>query len=187
VETISTTSFQRDNELSDSADDLSPPSLGAPLLLYVSASQSSVSASLVQEKVDEGINKQMQMYFVSEVLGPSKRNYTEMEKFQHTVLMDSRKLRHYFQCHNIIVPSTQSLKDIIRNREASRQIVKWDVQLNKFIIDFVHRSSISLLIRVLVHKMKLAHRMKLSGHSSVMVHGDPSRLVPQLLSSQHPK
>jgi hypothetical protein len=36
---------------------LSPPSPGAPLLLYVSASQSTVSAALVQEVVDEGIKK----------------------------------------------------------------------------------------------------------------------------------
>jgi hypothetical protein len=34
----------------------------------------------------------MHVYFVSEVLGPSKRNYTEMEKVVYVVLMASRKL-----------------------------------------------------------------------------------------------
>jgi hypothetical protein len=58
------------------------------------------------------------------------------------VLMASRKLRHYFQAYHIIVPSSQPLKDIMRNREATRRIGKWAAELNKFAIDYVHRSSI---------------------------------------------
>jgi ribonuclease HI len=56
--------------------------------------------------------------------------------------MASRKLRHYFQAYHIIVPSSQPLKDIMRNREATRRIGKWDAELNEFTIDYVHRSSI---------------------------------------------
>jgi hypothetical protein len=96
---------------------LFPPSQGAPLLLYVSTSQSIVSATLVQEVVNEGVKRQMHVYFVSEVLNLSKRNYIEMEKVLYVVLMASRKLRHYFQSHNFIMPSSQPLKDIIRNKE----------------------------------------------------------------------
>ena len=121
---------------------LYPPSPGAPLLLYVSASQSTISVALVEEVVNEGVKRQMHVYFVSEVLNLSKRNYIEMEKVLYAVLMASRKLRHYFQSHNFIMPSSQPLKDIIRNREASGQIGKWVVELNEFIVDFVHISSI---------------------------------------------
>jgi hypothetical protein len=39
-----------------------------------------MSAALVQEVVEEGVKRQMHVYFVFEVLGPSKRNYKEMEK-----------------------------------------------------------------------------------------------------------
>jgi hypothetical protein len=60
-----------------------------------------------------------------------------MKKVLYAVLMASRKLRHYFQSHNIIVPSSQPLKDIITNREASGQIGKRAAKLNEFIIDFV--------------------------------------------------
>jgi hypothetical protein len=58
------------------------------------------------------------------------------------VLMASRKLRHYFQAYNIIVPSSQPLKDIMRNKEATGRIRKWATELNEFSIDYVHRSSI---------------------------------------------
>jgi hypothetical protein len=121
---------------------LTPPSLGAPLLLYVAASHSAVSAALVQEKLDGQVKKQAPVYFVSEVLSLSKKNYTELEKVLHAVLMASRKLRHYFQAYRIIVPSSQPLKNIMSNKEAIGRIGKWAAELNEFIIDYVHRSSI---------------------------------------------
>jgi ribonuclease HI len=120
---------------------LTPPSLGAPLLLYVVASHSAVSAAFVQEKLDGQVKKKAPVYFVSEVLSLSKKNYTEL-KVLYTVLMASRKLRHYFQAYHIIVPSSQPLKDIMRNKEATGRIGKWAAELNEFTIDYVHRSSI---------------------------------------------
>jgi hypothetical protein len=55
---------------------LTPHASGAPLLLYVAASHSAVSAALVQEKLDGQAKKQAPVYFVYEVLSPSKKNYT---------------------------------------------------------------------------------------------------------------
>jgi hypothetical protein len=60
----------------------------------------------------------------------------------YVVLMASRKLRHYFESYHIIVPSSQPLKDIIRNREDTGRVGKWATELNEITIDFVHRSSI---------------------------------------------
>jgi hypothetical protein len=117
---------------------LTPPAPEAPLLLYVAASHSLVSAVLVQEKLEGQIKKQAPVYFVSEVVSLSKKNYTELEKVLYAVLMASRKLRHYFQAYHIIVPSSQPLKDIMRNREAIGRIGKWAAELNKFNIDYVH-------------------------------------------------
>lgn len=84
----------------------------------------------------------MSIYFVFEVLGPSKQNYLEMEKVLYVILMAYRKLRHYFQLYNITVPLPQPLKYIIRNREAIAQVGKWTAELNEVVIDFVHHSSI---------------------------------------------
>jgi hypothetical protein len=121
---------------------LTPPSPGASLLLYVAASHSAVSATLVQDKQDGQVKRQAPVYFVSKVLSLSKKNYTELEKVLYVVLMASRKLQHYFQAYHIIVPSSQPLKDIMRNREATGRIGKWATELNEFFIDYVHRSSI---------------------------------------------
>jgi hypothetical protein len=66
------------------------------LLLYVAASHAVVSATLVQERQGDQAKKQVPVYFVSEVLSPSKRNYTELEKVLYVVLMASKKFQHYF-------------------------------------------------------------------------------------------
>jgi hypothetical protein len=110
--------------------------------LYVASSHAAVSAALVQEKKEGRGRKQMPVYNVSEVLSASKTNYTEIENVLYVVLMASRKLQHYFQAYHIIVPSSQPLKDIMRNIEATGRVGKWVAELNEFTIDFVHRSSI---------------------------------------------
>jgi hypothetical protein len=85
---------------------LTPPAPGAPLLLYVAASHSAVSAAFVQEKFEGQIKNQAPVHFVFDVLSLSKKNYTKLEKVLYAVLMASRKLRHYFQAYHIIVPSS---------------------------------------------------------------------------------
>jgi hypothetical protein len=104
---------------------LTPPSSETPLLLYIAASHAAVSAALVQEKQEGQARKQVPVYFISKVLSASKKNYTKIEKVLYVVLMASRMLRHYFQAYYIIVPSSQTLKDIMRNREATRRVGKW--------------------------------------------------------------
>jgi hypothetical protein len=65
---------------------LCPPEPKSPLLLYVSTSNSVVSAVLVQEK-EEGKLKQILVYFASEALSGSKLFYSELEKIAYAVVM----------------------------------------------------------------------------------------------------
>jgi hypothetical protein len=56
--------FQELKDYLSNMTKLCPPELKSPLLLYVSASNSAVSAVLVQEKEEEGKLKQIHVYFV---------------------------------------------------------------------------------------------------------------------------
>ena len=111
----------------------------ATLLLYVAAAPSAVNAVLVQEKQVDGKKKQSPVYFVSKALTPTKSNYSEIEKIAYVVVMALHKLRHYFQAHKIMVPSSQPLNDVLRNRESSGRIGKWAAEQNEFVLDFIHR------------------------------------------------
>jgi hypothetical protein len=95
------------------------------LLLYISASHSAVSAALVLEKEIEGSLRQVPVYFVSAALSGSKLFYSKLEKIAYAVIMSSRKLRHCFEAHRLVVVTNQPLHDLFNNREASSRISKW--------------------------------------------------------------
>ena len=69
-------------------------------------------------------------------------NYYEIEKIAYTILTSSRKLKHYFQAHEIIVPSAQPLNDIFSNKEVSGRIGKWATELSQYSINYVARTTI---------------------------------------------
>jgi hypothetical protein len=121
---------------------LTSPDLRETLLLYTSASQKAISAALVVERDIEGTRKQFPVYFASEALAGSKLHYSELEKIAYAVIMASRKLRHSFEAHKIIVISDQPLHDLLHNREASPRIAKWASKLSELVVDFENRTSI---------------------------------------------
>ena len=98
---------------------MTSPDPKATLLLYVSTSPSAVSAALVVERLIEGHLKQLPVYYVLEALSNSKLFYSELEKMAYAVVMASRKLRHYFEGHRMIVVTSQPIHDFFHNREAS--------------------------------------------------------------------
>jgi hypothetical protein len=65
-----------------------------------------------------------------------------LEKIAYAVIMDARKLRHYFEGHRIRVITNQPLSGLFTNREASTRIIKWGAKLSEYIVDFERRSAI---------------------------------------------
>jgi len=112
------------------------------LLLYISASNSAVSAALVLEREIKGHQKQIPIYFVSEAQSGSKLFYSELEKIAYAVIMSSRKLHYYFEAHKILVVTNQPLHDLFHNRKAFARISKWALELSEFVVDFEKRADI---------------------------------------------
>jgi hypothetical protein len=100
------------------------------LLLYVAASDHAISSTLIQEKQIGPEVVQRPVYYISEALANAKLNYLELEKIAYVVLISSRKLKHYFQAHEITVSTSQPLGDILRHKEASDRIGKWATELS---------------------------------------------------------
>jgi hypothetical protein len=123
---------------------MTPPIPKETLLLYISATTNVVSTVLVDERKEEGPAYPVQrpVYYVSEVLVDAKTRYTQPQKLHYALLITSRKLRHYFQAHKIVVPSSFPLGEIIRNCDANGRIIKWVVELVEFEIEFFPRQAI---------------------------------------------
>ena len=103
------------------------PDPEAPLLLYVAASKHAVSGVLILEKEEGSKVIQQSVYYMLEALSGAKLNYIEIEKIAYAMLISSRKLKHYFQAYEIIVPSSQPLGYVFNNKEASRRVGKWAI------------------------------------------------------------
>jgi hypothetical protein len=75
---------------------------------------------------------QMPVYYVSEVLHEAKARYLETYKLIYVILIASRKLRHYFQAHIVVVVISFPLKAILHNSNATGNITKWAAELAEF-------------------------------------------------------
>jgi ribonuclease HI len=111
---------------------MSKPSPKADLLLYIAATDAAVNTVFVEERMESDTLRQFPIYYVSEALSGSKLFYSEMEK----------KLRHYFQSHNILVPTAFPLHNMFENKESTGRIGKWATELAEHLINFVSRSAI---------------------------------------------
>jgi hypothetical protein len=85
---------------------------------------------------------QRPVYYISEVLSETKTRYLEVHKLLYAVLIVSRKLHHYFQAHMISVVTSYPLRAVLRNPNATDNIVKWATELAEFELDFVPRHAV---------------------------------------------
>jgi hypothetical protein len=131
------------------------PEPGETLYLYIAAAAEVVSMVLVAEKATpEGHRSensepasgartvQKPVYYVSEVLHEAKVRYLETHKLLYAVLVASRKLRHYFQAHRVVVVTSFPLRAILHNSNATGNIAKWAAELAEFQLEFQPRHAI---------------------------------------------
>ena len=117
---------------------LSPSILGEDLYLYLAISPHAISSTLVRE---EG-KVQKPVYYTSQALKGVEGRYPLMEKLAFTLIMASRKLRHYFQAHVIIVMTDHPLKKAMNKLEAAGQLIQWAIELSEFDIRYQPRNAI---------------------------------------------
>jgi hypothetical protein len=90
-----------------------------------------------EEKTPEDTAKvQKPVYFVSTVLRDTRERYTMQQKLLYTLLIASRKLRHYFQGHPIKVVTDRPLETILRNPNITGRVAEWAMELQPFEISF---------------------------------------------------
>jgi ribonuclease HI len=62
--------------------------------------------------------------------------YLKTHTLIYAILVASRKLRHYFQAHIVVVVTSFPLKAILHNSNAMGNIAKWATELAEFQLDF---------------------------------------------------
>ena len=65
-----------------------------------------------------------------------------MEKLAFALITASKKLRHYFQAHVIIVMTDHPLKKAMNKVEAAGQLIQWAIELSEFDIRYQPKNTI---------------------------------------------
>nr|XP_009799615.1 PREDICTED: uncharacterized protein LOC104245668 [Nicotiana sylvestris] len=101
--------------------------LGERLLVYLAVSEVIVSAVLVRK------NECMQspICYISKTLIDAETRYPHLEKLALALVVASRKLRPYFQCHPIKVVTTFPLRGIVHKPELLGRLAKWAIELSQ--------------------------------------------------------
>jgi hypothetical protein len=122
---------------------LASPLPKEPILLYIAATNKVVSAVVVVEREEEGKTMQRPVYYLSEVLSLSKKNYPHYQKMTYGVYMAAKKLKHYFQEHPIRVVVEAPISEIIGNKDASGRLAKWVIELAPYTPQYEKRDTIN--------------------------------------------
>ncbi|GKV28900.1 hypothetical protein SLEP1_g37888 [Rubroshorea leprosula] len=124
--------FEELKQYLTSAPLLSKPVEGENLYLYLGVSEEAVSPVLLREE-----NKnQKPICYVSKVLQGAEQNYPLTEKAVFALVYIARKLRAYFQSHQIIVYTDLPLRKILQKLELSSRLIRWSVELSEYDLRF---------------------------------------------------
>lgn len=117
---------------------LARPSPGEVLCLYIAVSEAAVSAVLLRE---DG-RVQQPIHFVSHALASAETRYPLIEKAAYAVIIATRKLRPYFDAHEVVVLSDMPLEKALEKLDKSGRLTKWALELTAFGIKFQPRHAI---------------------------------------------
>lgn len=129
----------------------SRPVTGELLYLYLTVASEAVSSCFLREEDD----KQFPVYHVIHVLRDTEVRYPTIEKVAYSLLLVSRKLRPYFQGHDIKVYTNYPLRKILHKPNLSGRLCNWAVELSQFSItyspkiDIKGQALVDFFIRVL--------------------------------------
>ena len=123
---------------------LAAPISKEPLLLYIVATGQVASIVLTVEREEEGKAYKVQrpVYYISEVLTPSKQRYPHYQKLVYGIYMTTKKVAHYFSDHSVRVVNDAPLLEILHNRDATGRVAKWAIELLPLDIKFEAKKAI---------------------------------------------
>src|SRR3954466_3832433 len=110
---------------------LAAPIEKEPMLLYIAATNRVISIVMVVERPEKDKAQPIQrpVYYISEVLSASKKNYPHYHKMCYGVYMSAKRLKPYFQAHPITVASSAPLADIMGSKDATGRVAKWAIEI----------------------------------------------------------
>ncbi|GER34798.1 pol polyprotein [Striga asiatica] len=105
---------------------------GDILVIYLPVGHEAISSVLIKEEQ----RQQKPIYYASQILQGTKRQYSDVEKAAFALISTTRKLRPYFLAHKVMAQTNYPLKNTLGRGSASGRMVKWAVELGEYNVHF---------------------------------------------------
>lgn len=100
---------------------------GHDLQLFLAVTDATFSVALVHETLEF-----IPIYFISRILRDSETRYEQLEKVALVLLMEARRLRPYFQGHQLVARTNHLMAKVLRKPDLARRIIGWSIELSEF-------------------------------------------------------
>ncbi|XP_057756294.1 uncharacterized protein LOC130975523 [Arachis stenosperma] len=117
---------------------LGKPKDGEPLYLYLAITGEALAAVLVREDV----KAQQPVYFISRALQGAELRYSKLEKLALALLTSSRRLKQYFQSHQVVVRTDQAIRQVLQKPDLAGRMMTWSIELSQYDIQYEPRQAI---------------------------------------------
>ncbi|XP_057719198.1 uncharacterized protein LOC130933587 [Arachis stenosperma] len=117
---------------------LGKPKDGEPLYLYLAITGEALATVLVRE---EG-RAQQPVYFISRALQKAELRYSKLEKLALALLTSSRRLKQYFQSHQVVVRTDQEIRQVLQKPDLAGRMMTWSIELSQYDIRYEPRQAI---------------------------------------------
>nr|XP_025617259.1 uncharacterized protein LOC112709589 [Arachis hypogaea] len=117
---------------------LGKPRDGEPLYLYLAITSEALAAVLVRE---DG-KTQQPVYFISRALQGAELRYSKLEKLAVALLTSSRRLKQYFQSHQVVVRTDQGIRQVLQKPDLAGRMMTWSIELSQYDIRYEPRQAI---------------------------------------------
>ena len=92
-----------------------------------------ISAVLVREEN----RKQKPIFYTSKMLLDAETSYIDLEKMVLALVTMKKKLRHYFESHQITVVTNYPIRQILSKLDLSGRLMKWAIELGIYEIRYI--------------------------------------------------
>jgi len=117
---------------------LSQPSKGETFFLYLGVVDRAIGLILVREV--KGV--QSSIYYIGKTLLDVETRYLKIEKVALAFMTSSRKLKAYFQAHQVMLLIDQPLRQILHKPDMSGWLLKWEIELGEYRLQYRLRPAI---------------------------------------------
>ncbi|XP_025676267.1 uncharacterized protein [Arachis hypogaea] len=130
--------FQHFKEILAAPPVLGKPRDGEPLYLYLAITSEALAAVLIRE---DG-KAQQPVYFINRALQGAELRYSKLEKLALALLTSSRRLKQYFQSHQVVVRTDQGIRQVLQKPDLAGRMMTWSIELSQYDIRYEPRQAI---------------------------------------------